>query len=70
MDSKGKFLWITLEDEWTIWIIPAMSGHLQPKPGKYNKVIFGTKFKKFKDVIAQEGTVEACNNCGWLKPLN
>ena len=35
-----------------------------------DKVIFGTKFKKFKEVIAQEGTVEACNNCGWLKPLN
>ena len=35
-----------------------------------DKVIFGEKFKKFKEVIAKEGTVEACNRCGWLKPLN
>ena len=35
-----------------------------------DKVIFGKKFKKFIEVIAKEGTVEACNRCGWLKPLN
>ena len=35
-----------------------------------DKVIFGEKIQKFKEVIAQEGTVEACNRCGWLKPLD
>ena len=35
-----------------------------------DKVIFGEKFKKFKETIEKEGTVEACNRCGWLKPLN
>lgn len=35
-----------------------------------DKVINGEKFKKFKEVIAKEGNVEACNHCGWLKPLN
>ena len=33
-----------------------------------DKIIFGEKFNKFKKTIASEGTVEACNGCGWLKP--
>ena len=44
-NTKGKFLWITLENEWSIWIIPSMTGHLQPNPGVYNKVIFTTDKK-------------------------
>ena len=35
-----------------------------------DKVIFGKKFNEFKNTIAKEGTIEACNGCGWLKPLN
>jgi len=31
-------------------------------------IIFGEMFKKFKKVIREEGTVEACNRCGWLQP--
>ena len=34
-----------------------------------SKVIHGDKFKKFKEIISKEGTVHACNKCGWLKPL-
>ena len=34
-----------------------------------DKIIFGKVLNDFKKVIAKEGTVEACNNCGWLKPL-
>ena len=35
-----------------------------------DKIIFGEKFKQFKKVINEEGTIEACNGCGWLKPAN
>tara|TARA_B100001250_G_C19380189_1_gene605850 strand:- start:211 stop:630 length:420 start_codon:yes stop_codon:yes gene_type:complete len=33
-------------------------------------VIKGEKFEKFRSLIKKEGTVEACNRCGWLQPLN
>ncbi|OUV61125.1 MAG: hypothetical protein CBC82_07225 [Cellvibrionales bacterium TMED122] len=35
-----------------------------------DKIIFGKKFNNFKKTISEEGTVEACNGCGWLKPAN
>ena len=31
-------------------------------------IIFGKEYKKFKNAIRKEGTVEACNRCGWLQP--
>lgn len=31
-------------------------------------VLQGENFQKFRNVIKQHGTVEACNRCGWLKP--
>ena len=31
-------------------------------------IIFGETLKKFKKVIKEKGTVEACNRCGWLQP--
>ena len=31
-------------------------------------IIFGDKFMEFKALIRKEGTVEACNRCGWLVP--
>ena len=33
-------------------------------------VIKGEKFEKFRSLIKKEGTVEACNRCGWLQSLN
>ena len=51
-----------LEDEWTIWIIPAMSGHLQPKSGKYNKVVFDTtKGKLYFDDLRNFGQIFFCH---------
>ncbi|MBI2144015.1 radical SAM protein [Candidatus Woesearchaeota archaeon] len=32
-------------------------------------IIFGEKFMKFKQLIMEEGTVEGCNRCGWLRPV-
>ncbi len=31
------------------------------------KIIFSEKFEKFKKVIKENGTVNGCNRCGWLK---
>ena len=31
-------------------------------------VLEGENFQKFREVLKQNGTVEACNRCGWLKP--
>ena len=42
INSKGKFIWFELENEWSIWIIPSMTGYLQPNEGKFTKIIFYT----------------------------
>ena len=34
------------------------------------EIIYGKKYKEFKDIIKKNGTVEACNRCGWLLPEN
>ena len=31
-------------------------------------IIFGETLKKFKKILKKDGTVEACNRCGWLQP--
>ena len=33
----------------------------------YDKVFNGQRFKEFRDIIRNEGLVEGCNRCGWLK---
>ena len=62
-NTKGKFLWITLEDDWTIWIIPSMTGHLQPYQGLYSKIIFTTvkKGNFYFDDMRNFGQVFFCN---------
>lgn len=32
------------------------------------EIILEDKFVKFKNLIKKEGTLQACNRCGWLKP--
>ena len=32
------------------------------------EIILSDSFKKFRDVIKSNGTVDGCNRCGWLKP--
>ena len=38
------------------------------KTTKLSEIIFSEKFKKFKDIIRQKGTINGCNRCGYLKP--
>ena len=39
------------------------------KEKKIKEIIFGEKLKKFKEILKKDGTVEACNRCGWLQPV-
>ena len=32
------------------------------------EIIYGDEFMKFRKTMREEGTVEACNRCGWLQP--
>jgi len=38
------------------------------KTTKIPEIIFSEKFKKFKNIIREKGTINGCNRCGWLKP--
>ena len=33
------------------------------------KIVHGEAFSRFKEIIRERGAVEACNRCGWLKPV-
>ena len=34
------------------------------------EILEGEEYKKFRKVIRDYHTVEACNRCGWLEPAN
>ena len=37
------------------------------KDQQLEEIIYGKEFKRFKNTIREQGTVEACNRCGWLQ---
>ena len=37
------------------------------KDQSLEEIIYGKEFNKFKKTIRDQGTVEACNRCGWLQ---
>ena len=50
-------------------LFPCMAvamGNVKTTP--LSEIIFSDKFKKFKDIIRQKGTINGCNRCGYLKP--
>lgn len=50
-------------------LFPCMSiamGNVKDTPLK--EIVGGETFRRFKDVIRREGTVEGCNRCGYLLP--
>ncbi len=52
-------------------IFPCMSISLgNIKDYSLKEILQGEIFKKFKEHIKKEGTVSACNRCGYLKPNN
>jgi MoaA/NifB/PqqE/SkfB family radical SAM enzyme len=38
------------------------------KKENLDDIIFSDKFKNFKNIIEEKGTINGCNRCGWLKP--
>ena len=72
--KKEKFLpcaqpWssVHINVDGTVFPCLAVStGNIQDKNIK--DIIYGEEFKKFRNTIRKEGTVEACNRCGWLQP--
>ncbi len=49
-------------------LFPCLAINMGNVKNGLDSVILGKKFKDFKDIIKKEGTVEACNRCGWLQP--
>jgi MoaA/NifB/PqqE/SkfB family radical SAM enzyme len=72
--KKEKFLpcaqpWssVHINNDGTVFPCLAISvGNIKEKNIK--DIIFGETLKKFKKILKKEGTVEACNRCGWLQP--
>ena len=38
------------------------------KDEKLRDIIFSERFMKFKGIIKENGTINGCNRCGYLKP--
>ncbi|MDX2187684.1 MAG: radical SAM protein [Opitutaceae bacterium] len=52
-------------------LFPCMAiGMGNVKTSSLQKIIFGQPFEEFKAIIRREGTVAACNRCGYLCPKN
>ena len=54
-----------------------VDGHLFPcmavslgnvKKNKLSDIVFSNESKKFRNIIRQNGTINGCNRCGYLKP--
>ena len=51
-------------------LFPCLAINLGNVKDGLKKIIYGERYLEFKNIIKKNGTVEACNRCGWLKPLN
>ena len=73
--KKEKFLpcaqpWSSVHINVDGTVFPCLAvpmGNIQDKSIK--EIVFDEEFKKFKNIIRKDGTVEACNRCGWLQPM-
>src|SRR3989338_4076845 len=64
-----KFPWSSVHVNFDGVLFPCLAipmGNVKKTP--LSKIINGAEFNKFKAVIKERGTVEACNRCGWLRP--
>lgn len=64
-----KFPWSSVHVNVDGELFPCLAvtmGNVKEKP--LVEIIHGPEFQRFKDLIRKEGTVEACNRCGWLRP--
>ncbi|MBT5303715.1 MAG: radical SAM protein [Candidatus Scalindua sp.] len=67
--SPCKFPWSSVHINFDGNLFPCLAVSMgNVKEECLSAIINGDEFKKFKDLIRQEGTVDACNRCGWLRP--
>ncbi|MBI2549668.1 radical SAM protein [Candidatus Woesearchaeota archaeon] len=65
-----KFPWSSVHINVDGNLFPCMAvsmGNVKETP--LRDIIFGEQFTRFKRLIRDEGTVEGCNRCGWLRPI-
>jgi MoaA/NifB/PqqE/SkfB family radical SAM enzyme len=66
--SPCKFPWSSIHINWDGNIFPCLAvpiGNVKEK--SLAEIIDGDESKKFREIIKDNGTVEACNRCGWLR---
>lgn len=64
-----KFPWSSVHINVDGILFPCLAismGNVNETP--LSEIINGKKFERFKGLIRKEGTIEACNRCGWLRP--
>jgi MoaA/NifB/PqqE/SkfB family radical SAM enzyme len=64
-----KFVWSSVHINFDGKLFPCLAIEMgNVKKYSLKEIIQGTKFKEFRELIQKEGTLEACNRCGWLRP--
>jgi len=66
--QKCKFPWSSVHINVDGELFPCLAvsmGNVKNK--SLREIIMGKEMKNFRDLIKKEGTVEACNRCGWLR---
>lgn len=64
-----KFPWSSVHINVDGNLFPCMAVAMGNVKGtRLPEIIHGKDFKRFKDLIRKEGTIEGCNRCGWLRP--
>ncbi len=63
-----KFPWSSVHINYDGSLYPCMSVSMgNIKKTSLNEIIFGKDFLKFKDTLKNDGLVNGCNRCGWLR---
>ena len=66
--SACKFPWSSAHINFDGTIFPCLAVSMgNVKETSLSKIINGEKISRFRNTLRKEGTVEACNRCGWLK---
>jgi len=64
-----KFPWSSVHINYDGNLFPCLAVSMgDVKEKTLDEIIKGGKFRKFRSLIKKNGTVEACNRCGWLRP--
>lgn len=64
-----RFPWSSLHVNYDGQVFPCLSvplGSVAERP--LSEVLGGEAYRSFLGIIRRDGTVEACNRCGWLRP--